>query len=96
MQRRTVQLQYDQTRMYPEHPTALRSERLRATRAGLGRTLREQTLRRVPTELPSKDAVYMARPFEEENAAAGVDTPELISPGSLLGHHLRRKTRVNK
>ena len=94
--RRTLAKQkYNDATLYPEHATSRRSERLKATRAAFGNTLRAQTLRKLPMELPSKDTIYTARSFAEENAAAGIETPGVISPESLLGYHLRRRRKVN-
>lgn len=86
---------YSEGSLYPEHPTARRSERLKATRKTLGRTLRAHSLKKVLPELPSKSTVYTARDFREENDEAGIKTPAVIHPDSLLGYHLLRIVQVN-
>jgi len=95
MQRTLAAQRYNEATMYPEHATSRRSEKIKATRATLGRTLKSQTLRKVALELPSKDAIYVARNFQEENHAASISTPEVISPSSMLGYHLHRRVKVN-
>ena len=95
MQRTLATQRYNDATMYPEHATTRRSQRLKATRASLGRTLKAQTLKKVTPDLPSKDIVYTARSFADENSAAGVMSPGVISPESLLGYHLKRRRKVN-
>jgi hypothetical protein len=95
MRRTLASQKYNEATMYPEHATSRRSEKIKATRATLGRTLKSQTLRKVPHELPSKDAIYAARNYQEENQAASISSPEVISPNSMLGYHLHRRVKVN-
>ena len=65
MQRTLAPQRYNQATIYPEHATSRRSEKLKATRASLGKTLRSQTVRKAPAELPDKDLVYAAQPFQQ-------------------------------
>lgn len=95
MKRTLATQKYNDATLYPEHLTSRRSQRLKATRKSLGQTLRAQTLKKLAPELPSKDAVYTARTFQEENRAASIHSPGVISPESLLGYHLKRRRKVN-
>ena len=65
MQRTPAPQRYNQDTAYPEHATLRRTEKLKATRAALGKTLRSQTLRKAPAQLPDKDVVYAAQPFQQ-------------------------------
>ena len=95
MQRTMASQRYNEASMYPEHATSRRSERLKATRKNLGASLKAQTMRKLEAELPSKDLVYTARSFMDENSEASIITPGVISPESLLGYHLKRQRKPN-
>ena len=95
MQRTMASQRYNEATMYPEHATSRRSERLKATRKTLGASLKAHTMRKLEAELPSKDIVYTARSFPDENSAASINTPGVISPESLLGYHLQRRRKIN-
>ena len=95
MQRTMATQKYNDATVYPEHATSRRSERLKATRKNLGASLKAQTMRKLEAELPSKDIVYTARSFVDENSEASIKTPGVISPESLLGYHLKRRRKIN-
>jgi len=94
-QRALAPQKYNEATMYPEHATSRRAEKLKVTRAALGRTLKFQTLKTAPPELPDRNAVYTAPPFQQENQAASISSHEVVSPGSMLGYHLHRSVKVN-
>ncbi len=95
LKRTLAKQSYNEATMYPEHTTSRRSERLKATRRNLGASLKAQTMKRAEAELPSRDVVYTARSFVDENTNASIETPGVISPESLLGYHLKRNRKVN-